>query len=85
MEQVGVSARTKCFVLWWPGTELNRRRQPFQGCSPPKLSIDSAILSIISLPDFVLFNWSQNEAKLYKSEPAEICLNIDSGFGLPAH
>jgi len=24
--------------LWWPGTELNRRRQPFQGCSRPSLS-----------------------------------------------
>src|ERR1022692_1983121 len=21
--------------MWWPGTELNRRRQPFQGCSLP--------------------------------------------------
>ena len=27
-----------CFRLWWPGTELNRRRQPFQGCAlPPEL------------------------------------------------
>jgi hypothetical protein len=23
--------RSKCFEMWWPGTELNRRRQPFQG------------------------------------------------------
>src|SRR5437016_2675911 len=24
--------------MWWPGTELNRRRQPFQGCAlPPEL------------------------------------------------
>src|ERR1019366_10222670 len=22
----------KCLKTWWPGTELNRRRQPFQGC-----------------------------------------------------
>ena len=21
--------------IWWPGTELNRRRQPFQGCALP--------------------------------------------------
>ena len=21
--------------MWWPGTELNRRRQPFQGCALP--------------------------------------------------
>jgi hypothetical protein len=28
----------KSFELWWPGTELNRRRQPFQGCAlPPEL------------------------------------------------
>src|ERR1700678_259474 len=25
-------------IKWWPGTELNRRRQPFQGCAlPPEL------------------------------------------------
>src|SRR5579864_3000939 len=25
-------------LRWWPGTELNRRRQPFQGCAlPPEL------------------------------------------------
>src|SRR5215468_5557634 len=23
---------------WWPGTESNRRRQPFQGCLPTMLS-----------------------------------------------
>jgi hypothetical protein len=23
--------RCNCFEMWWPGTELNRRRQPFQG------------------------------------------------------
>ena len=28
----------KSFRMWWPGTELNRRRQPFQGCAlPPEL------------------------------------------------
>jgi hypothetical protein len=21
--------------MWWPGTESNRRRQPFQGCALP--------------------------------------------------
>ena len=30
--------RANCFEKWWPGTELNRRRQPFQGCAlPPEL------------------------------------------------
>ena len=29
---------TKSFKMWWPGTDLNRRRQPFQGCAlPPEL------------------------------------------------
>ncbi len=23
----------KLLKMWWPGTELNRRRQPFQGCA----------------------------------------------------
>jgi hypothetical protein len=28
----------KLRYFWWPGTELNRRRQPFQGCAlPPEL------------------------------------------------
>jgi len=27
----------KFFVLWWPGTESNRRRQPFQGCQLNRL------------------------------------------------
>jgi hypothetical protein len=35
-------ATDKCFELnrlgWWPGTELNRRRQPFQGLRRPSLS-----------------------------------------------
>src|SRR5271155_624557 len=25
----------KCLKKWWPGTESNRRRQPFQGCALP--------------------------------------------------
>src|SRR5499427_3885831 len=25
----------KPLILWWPGTESNRRRQPFQGCALP--------------------------------------------------
>ena len=28
----------KCLKTWWPGTESNRRRQPFQGCNLPILS-----------------------------------------------
>jgi len=40
---------------WWPGTELNRRRRPFQGCSHPKISVDSARLNSDNLHDFDLF------------------------------
>ena len=33
-----IQERAKPFRMWWPGTELNRRRQPFQGCAlPPEL------------------------------------------------
>jgi magnesium chelatase family protein len=28
-------AASKLLILWWPGTESNRRRQPFQGCALP--------------------------------------------------
>src|ERR1700726_4917036 len=36
--QTGWDDVAKCFEMWWPGTELNRRRQPFQGCAlPPEL------------------------------------------------
>src|SRR5580700_3029859 len=32
------TARCASDKVWWPGTELNRRRQPFQGCAlPPEL------------------------------------------------
>jgi hypothetical protein len=39
-ERTGRARRNpaKFFRMWWPGTELNRRRQPFQGCAlPPEL------------------------------------------------
>jgi hypothetical protein len=33
-----MESEVNCFEMWWPGTELNRRRQPFQGCAlPPEL------------------------------------------------
>ena len=31
----------KLRIRWWPGTESNRRRQPFQGCAPPALAVDT--------------------------------------------
>jgi hypothetical protein len=38
MEPAGEMTGSKLLKTWWPGTELNRRRQPFQGCAlPPEL------------------------------------------------
>src|ERR1017187_6673691 len=28
-----MKSEVNCFEMWWPGTELNRRRQPFQNSS----------------------------------------------------
>jgi hypothetical protein len=34
----GLRISSNLLKTWWPGTELNRRRQPFQGCAlPPEL------------------------------------------------
>ena len=34
----GLRILANVLKTWWPGTELNRRRQPFQGCAlPPEL------------------------------------------------
>ena len=35
MGQPGFLRPLKSFKMWWPGTDLNRRRQPFQGCALP--------------------------------------------------
>jgi|SRR5579885_719328 hypothetical protein len=35
MGQTGGRRASKLLKPWWPGTELNRRRQPFQGCALP--------------------------------------------------
>ena len=36
--KLGVEAGCKLLKRWWPGTESNRRRQPFQGYLPTLLS-----------------------------------------------
>jgi hypothetical protein len=41
-------------LKWWPGTELNRRRQPFQGCAlPPELPghLSAGPVGFIDVPD----------------------------------
>src|SRR5436305_11984988 len=36
--EAGLTISPNSLKTWWPGTELNRRRQPFQGCAlPPEL------------------------------------------------
>src|SRR5205807_8468131 len=41
LEGIEHLATSHCFfngLMWWPGRELNPRRQPFQGCAlPPEL------------------------------------------------
>ena len=34
----GLGISRNSLKTWWPGTELNRRRQPFQGWTPEQLS-----------------------------------------------
>jgi len=36
--KLGVDDGCNLLKTWWPGTESNRRRQPFQGCLPTMLS-----------------------------------------------
>jgi hypothetical protein len=36
--KLAVEDGCKLLKTWWPGTESNRRRQPFQGCLPIRLS-----------------------------------------------
>ena len=49
-------AAAKYFRMWWPGTESNRRRQPFQGCALPdrlhggRLDVAHGRLAIAELP-----------------------------------
>src|SRR5580700_2142715 len=52
MEPAGEMTGSKLLKRWWPGTELNRRRQPFQGCSHPSLSGGNPYLYRRSYPIF---------------------------------
>ena len=69
---------------WWPGTELNRRRQPFQGCSRPQLSVDSARHSLDNLPDFVLFIGAKMEPSCTNLSLPRFA-SIRHGFQLARH
>ncbi len=62
----------KRILKWWPGTELNRRRQPFQRCSHPK-----AICGFCKAlrENFCLFfPFILEPSKLVSNLPAEICI-----------
>src|SRR5215469_2061816 len=37
-DQISIFGVCKCLKTRWPGTESNRRRQPFQGCALPSQS-----------------------------------------------
>lgn len=62
----------------------NGRAQPFQGCSHPKLSVDSARHSSQNQPDFALFIGAEMEP----SKVTQICLprfaSNRHGFELPS-
>ncbi len=53
----------KPFRMWWPGTELNRRRQPFQGCGRPSLSTCNPYLYCRSDLYFGRSYWTHNGPK----------------------
>src|SRR6516225_4607914 len=42
-------ATAKCFIMWWPGTGLNRRRRPFQGRALP-LSYLASVQTSLQIP-----------------------------------
>ena len=46
---IKVLNRGKCLETWWPGTESNRRRQPFQGCALPNSASGAAHFPHIGL------------------------------------
>jgi len=50
----------KLLKRWWPGTELNRRRQPFQGCSLPKLTVCNPYLYLPFPAHFGPTYWTHN-------------------------
>ena len=56
--------------IWWPGTESNRRRQPFQGWLRPCLRIESK-----QLTSFLTPNFAQNFGTLMERAKAGAHLN----------
>src|SRR5215472_5057278 len=60
MEPAGKMTGAKLLKTWWPGTELNRRRQPFQGCIPPSVSGDSATSKHERVSFFSPSFWNHN-------------------------
>src|SRR6202049_2020371 len=75
---------TATLELWGPGRELNGRRQPFQGCSHPKLSVDSARHSSEFLPDFALLIGAKMEPSCTNLSLPRFA-SIRHGFEVPAN
>jgi hypothetical protein len=78
---------TKCLKTWWPGTELNRRRQPFQGCAlPPELPghVSRALAELLGLSASARSAGGMTEAQrnahgtLSIIAIASISLNVDA-------
>ena len=63
--------------MWWPGTELNRRRQPFQGCAlPPELPghflrTSGTALSTKRLPAVFAVHWALLLGGMPRSKTAD--------------
>jgi len=58
-----IGSVVKAFGMWWPETELNRRRPPFQGCALPSVSADSATTKLDLEPFYPPSFWNHNGTK----------------------
>ncbi len=55
--------------VWWPGTDLNRRRQPFQGCARPSANFEIPIVLDVE-PRMVLLWYFR--IPVFGSRPSEM-------------
>jgi hypothetical protein len=76
-------AAAKYFETWWPGTESNRRRQPFQGCALPT-ELPGRSVESLSLADRVLVSRLLPEAELGPADAADVSVLIYSLVSAPS-
>ncbi len=55
----------KCLKTWWPGTESNRRRQPFQGWIRSRLSYSLQRKNAAYLSRQVSIYWDNNGTRFW--------------------